>query len=641
MKKRNRIIALFTAYSFIVGSIEGYLFYIVHKGYSLNLVSIILMVRSSISSFFLNPNLSLGDAIETCKSYSAAPTVAFFTPFMAKMLLYLYAIAHVVAPLCTASVALIFFESFVRRMKLKYSKRNQPCAIIFGNNATTKKMIQNSQKKHPNQRILLIASEEISKEERLALLRKNIEIVEEDLLSLNEDEIPGFLQKINLPLAKEIFLMEESTTKNFSLYMKLSANGGSTIDKDCVLCCQCEEPSMRKWFVDYYNEHKEECVAPKLFHLSHIRALNVLHHTPLPVKKKNQPIHILIAGLGEMGQELLIETINQSIYSGTNPIIIDAIDYNMNHKKDIFLRRFSSDYASSEANQLVINDTQSDGSLTVNFRNLNISGRKFLDYLNGQSSLDYAVLCIENMDASFACMEGLLEYSRKNAQSSFPIITCLMTDPALTKYINDSRSHENVVVIDSKEYLDINHIVNHSLEESAKDFHKIYNSLNIISELEFKKMQNAPEAIEVTKWENVTQYKQDSSRYVALHQNIVKQMLEDAFGDQVHHQLDAWFGEQGSILQQHGNIYTYCDSLDDTLAKIKATPFLNDFGKSEHRRWMYMNVVRGWSYAPEKDEVGLLSPYMLPWDELYTQYPHMCIYDLMPLLYEHMKKSMA
>ncbi len=636
MKKRNKILLFFTIYSVLIGSIEGYLYYIVHKGYELNLVSVILMARTSISSFFLNPNLSLGDAIETFRSYSAAPTAAFFTAGMAKILLYLYATVAVIAPLCTASVTLLFFESFLRTIKLKFHNNKLRRTILFGYNATTKRMLSNSSKKLEKGKIILVSSKELSREDRLSLLRQKVEVVEEDLTQIEDKNFTGFANKVKLSQADEIFIMEESTAQNFSLYMKLSSLGGQLIQKDTILCCQCEDASMVKWFIDYYNQHKTDCVAPKLFNLSHIRALNILESNPLPVKKDGQSIHILIAGLGSIGQSLLIEMINRSVYSGTNPIIIDVIDHNMNHKKDIFLRRFASEYADGSSNSLTIDGTQADGSLTINFHNLNISGRKFLDFLNGQAGFDYTAICIEKVEDSVICMEGLSEYAKKQPKKPFPIVTCLMTDPELTRYINHSRSEDNITVIGSKQYLSMENIVNRSLEESAKSFHALYNSLNIMSESEYKKQAAAPNP-GAEPWEDVTQYKQDSSRFVALHQPIAVEMLKGAFAGKEKEQLEAWFGEHGSILQKRGNNYIYQGSMENLIAQVRQIPFLNQFGQMEHRRWLYMNAVRGWSYADTKNERTLQTPYMVTWDALYESYPYMCIYDLMPLLYEHQR----
>jgi hypothetical protein len=43
---------------------------------------------------------------------------------------------------------------------------------------------------------------------------------------------------------------------------------------------------------------------------------------------------------------------------------------------------------------------------------------------------------------------------------------------------------------------------------------------------------------------------------------------------------------------------------------------IDELAEMEHGRWNAERLLQGWRYAPQKDAIKKLSPYLVPWDEL-------------------------
>lgn len=103
--------------------------------------------------------------------------------------------------------------------------------------------------------------------------------------------------------------------------------------------------------------------------------------------------------------------------------------------------------------------------------------------------------------------------------------------------------------------------------------------------------------------------------------------------------LEAFFGENGTILKKNGTSFLFEDTPEVLVQKLNAHPFLREMGIIEHRRWCYSRAMDGWSFGTVKNEIKRESPYLVSWDELCLKNPEVCIYDYMAFLMLMTKKE--
>lgn len=637
MKKREKVLIALAVYSVLIAIAEGIIYYVIQKGFGCNFASIIATIRNAISCFFFAPGLSIGDAMSGFAGFLERPDASNVIIQIMRYILYLYASVIIIAPLCTITLIAASFETLIRKSANGLQNGKKDRIMIFGYNELVLRMLENSSEYIGKTKVHLISNKNISQTEELALLRKKVTVHTMDALNCDDREFIQFLKKVRVDQAHKIFLMESSSSADFSLYIRLSVLGKGYLHNDTIICCECEESAMRQLIKDYYNQHKKEFVPPKLFDIAGIRADALLKNQPLILEEGVKPFHILIAGFGKTGQELFMRMVNSAVTCSSNEIVFDIIDYHMDKKKDYFLCRCDDTYFSVSEDRIEIDESKADGRLVVNFHNIDICGKRFRDFLNThtESRFDYAALCMEDVDSCLQCIVELNDYIIRRKMQPFPIVSSVTTDPEIAVYLNEEDGqYANVYFIGSKQYLTLENILNSAMEQSARSFHGLYTKLSVLSYCDYRKIKDDRKNDPVADWDEIFLYKQDSSRYLAMHQPVIQQIIRRELQEHTKVLLKQWFGPHGSVLEKLENDYIYREDAASLAEKINSNAFLREMGKMEHRRWCYMNAFEGWSWAPVKDNQKRQSPYMIPWDELCEKYPEMCVYDLMPLLLE-------
>ncbi len=133
MKKRayNKALTALAALSFLIASIEGYIFYREYADFWF--FRILLTVQNSIKAFLFSPNISAEDVLKTLSD--AGSSLELYVGLA-------YVVAAFVAPLCAATALFVAAERFFRKGLERWMARRQDGILIFGYNRDVKTLLQ-------------------------------------------------------------------------------------------------------------------------------------------------------------------------------------------------------------------------------------------------------------------------------------------------------------------------------------------------------------------------------------------------------------------------------------------------------------------------------------------------------------------
>lgn len=327
---------------------------------------------------------------------------------------------------------------------------------------------------------------------------------------------------------------------------------------------------------------------------------------------KDWKLHLLIIGFGRLGQQILLQSMNMGVVSSENDILIDVVDFNIENKKSIFENHFSGKYVKMDDEKLIIPREYADGKFEVRFHNMDTRYRQFRNILqeNGDPKKDgiytYVAICIENADVSLHCMSEVERYLKENSS-------------------NGERGKVSIGV-------------------------RMESNRQIKKKKEDKREKRREELIEDC-WKNMLLFKRNSNLAIAQHANV-REKIPNKICCEL---LEKYFGENGSILKDEGNVWTFKEDeaeLVDNLNNNKEYAQILEYAKLEHRRWCYFMASCGWRSLNSMNWVKNSSikgnACLCNWEELSTKVEktgsedpkyYACKYDLMPLLMEYTKRN--
>ena len=136
-------------------------------------------------------------------------------------------------------------------------------------------------------------------------------------------------------------------------------------------------------------------------------------------------------------------------------------------------------------------------------------------------------------------------------------------------------------------------------------------------------------------WNELTLFRRNSNRAVAFHQRVKELWFGDAQKQQLVKEIDG-------LLERQGNAWFYSCEEEEFASRQSKASLLGELSKMEHRRWCYYMISCGWtktkSFSDKKDDTQKKNPCVSTWQDLMTNNPDMCKYDLMPLLILEDKK---
>ena len=622
-KKYGPILWALALVSFIVATLEGIFYFARYSQYPL--FRALMTLENSCKAFVFAPTIKIGDVLASLESVS---------PFQ-QAVGYAYGLAVFFAPLCTASALLLWAELAVRRLRgARHRKGAQ--VLIFGWNENVRTLVSGEYADGEEQyRIHVVTSARLSEEDELWLFRNGAVPHQMDILSASSSRREKLFRQLSARQARWVLLMEDSPTRNFSIYRAMSEDGGSPLLKDTQYYCLCEDEATRSIIEDACDERLAGRAGITLFSLSELKADSVFSavkdddSSSMPLHAVNSPdrldIHLLIVGFGTVGQAVLLQAINLGVLSSQNRLCVDVVDLDIDKKRDLFTNRFHASVDSaSRKDELLITAPTADGELRIRFHQTDVRGREFarlLERLNRELPLTYAAVCMEQADNGMHCIVEL-----KKLDVHFPIALRMENEFQAAGYLkqNDGTFKEVFPIAVSDHMLRISNICHEERERKAQQFHKIYESIRLLP----LGAEPGGRPQEERSWIQLKMYQRRANILLYRHQTV-----KNIFGRLSPETRERCFGKNGTILQHMGDgSYRCCYEGSAMADAINAEPEIRELGMTEHRRWCYVMAMQGWRWGEKKDEARRKTPYLTTWDVMCEKYPDVAIYDLMSYL---------
>lgn len=653
MKKRNKsysgkILFCLMLFSVLIATVEGILFYSDEKNVFFR---ILLILENDITLFGFGAKISLADSFSFLKEQTFPGS---------NLLCYAYAVSVFVAPYCTVVVlyrVLEYLFSFV--FLLRPGKGKNP-VVIFGYDDTVREMLEQEAKRKKQVRIYVISEGEFSVEQRYALRKMGCEPHTFDCLSATKKELSSFVKKIPFEKTKTILLFEKDAVKNFSLLQMFALDKQSAGKRAVVLpenakvYCRCENEDVTGLIEKYYNECKsgEKGYDLEVFSLAEFQVREMYDRYPLFTYYENREealvdreLRLLIVGFGTVGQQALLQAMNLGVVHSKNSIRIDVVDACIEDRIATFTNRFSKQVYRMEGNCLRIKPEVADGSLEIYFHNMNVQHRCFHELIREQteeSFYHYAVVAMKDAGAALHCVMELKQELKQLGKNNVPILLKMEQDKRLAEYVADNMSQfANVFVLPSGGMaLSLETLVERTLDTNAKQHHQLYSTIRFEEKTKQKAGEKTPSADE--RWKGLSLFKRESNRASAAYRETaeaVAKKLAKENGVALKPYLDGIFGANGTLFRYDGTVWRQ-DGTEAFLAAVRKDAFAYEFMATEHRRWCYFMISKGWKCG-ETDESGnrRTNPCLVTLKELEIKEPDKCGYDLMPLMALYLKQK--
>lgn len=646
--KYGTFLLLFASLSFIIATVEGYLYYSRYEEFGF--FRILITLQNSIKAFLFSPLLTVEKVLDSLLT-TTAPLELFFG--------FAYVIAVFVAPLCTATaLALAIRRLFYKKFRL-WMQRKDEAYILLGYNENVKRLLKNQQRKNvdgPSPMVFLLSRHDLPEEEELALLRQNIFFFELDLPYASDQQLRSFFRKVRMKRIQKIFLLEDSSMQNVSLYMQLQEKaicwkGDPLLEfhKDAICYCRCTETHARELAIDFYDdtllaaeEAGNKAVPPVglyLFDIAELRVRKSFDKHSLWSRSDCAhtanafDAHILIVGFGRVGEQTLRQAINLGVAHSQSRIRIDVVDLDALEKKAVFAGTFSPDYSvedPADPHRIRIGSPVADGLLEICFYDIDVRKGAFSTFLREQAArmpYTYAAVCINDVDIGIQSITSIERYACSAA--AFPITVKMEYNDQLAAYLDKNQNtYQNIISLGSSHSVDalcLDDIINDQTEEKARAYHEIYRRMHLHRPGEPEE-DDAP-------WEKLPYYRQNANRLLCHHSKTLDFVLDSLFlQDNAISVLRQQVAELG-LVSGDGISYTFDFPEETLMERISAHPVLGELARLEHRRWCYVMLLSGWSgQCSEKNAAKKENPCICDWDTLCRIKPHTAKYDLLPLL---------
>ena len=648
MRKKlfNRILLIMAMISFVVAMVEGYFYYAEYAGYPM--FRFMLMLQNSVEAFAFSADISITSVIKNFATERSAFQVCVD---------YVYALIVFVAPLCTMTFLYKAFETVLKwNIKIHKDKMSEQI-IVFGYNDRVKALLSKEKRCETGRRrkIQVVTAGELPSYDELNLLENGVTVVSFECLGASEAKLKRFYRDIKIKQAAMILLMEESYSKNFSLYHML--NDSADVPETAKIYCNCEEDSICRIIEAYYDgmdvaQKKNDL---ELIDVTQIQARKILQEHPLHAyyEGKDLPIeqwhvHMLILGFGKLGQQLLLQAMSQGVIHSGNRILIDVVDVRIDELKSVFENHFSSQYFDIQENEIRVRQGGADGQLILRFNKMDLRYKKFqqlLEELATEDPFTYAAVCVKDQDINLHCVLELERFFEKRDEKDISIGIRMDVDQRVARYLTqDQGLHKNVFAMESIEHaLTLGDVLASDINEKAKEYAYIYSAMDVCCEEDMVDTALVGEGIRLKDieetWRSLKLFMRDSNRDLSCHAPVKERAIRE-FGDR-DTLIRTYFGPNG-VLRKIGKRWVFRGTEEELVKQINDDPFLKEMAMLEHRRWCYAMAGRGWKAGKGPKNMALReNPCMVDWKTLCEVKPAVCKYDLQPmmLMYEQLAEE--
>jgi len=593
------------AFSFLIAAWEGFIYY---SDYSqTRFLQLLLVLENSIKAFLFSPELSAEDVVSSLQE--TTDTLEYLVGFA-------YTAAVFIAPLCTATAAYHTLERLLRK-GVRASDKEKNISVVFGWNDTVESMLTADTKKEAP--IYLFTDTPLSDEQQLTLLRHNVTLCH------------GADPKRSLRIwkrANRFFLLDASSSRNFSTYITLRRWWESAPRQPGSVprvICACGEPGIRELFAKFHDKNNQDTSLPvSLFSFPDLKARSLWAEYPIcsynfdPNSKisadSRYDVHMLIAGLGQLGSQVLEQAVSLGVLSSSGALTFDVIDKRGKELMRFFAARFASDYIESdyENAQLTIPSRHADGMLTIRFHTIDVDGgdlRPLLNELNRQNPFTYAAICLKNPDSAIRCTDQLSQVLLEAGQN-IPVAVRMEFSQKVADFLREESPFYGRVfpICGGLTSITLDTLSDKDAYAGAVQFNYEYEKWS--AQLGgYENSLSTPEAA----WNTKDYFQQDSSLFQYLHQAVKKMRFE----------YDRAVPVESNEVSSHEMALLGSPPLSGAQAL--------EFARLEHRRWCYYMAIHGWGMG-EKNKVQKRNPCMVPWFELCSNEStsKTCPYDTTP-----------
>ena len=651
-RQTGKVIFYLAIGSFLITLMEGMLYYST-EAFPNPLFRWMMIVQNSIKAFGFSSNISISTVAGIMQESQDVVEIVVG---------YLYAIAMFMAPYCTVAYIYKVVEHLLR---IKYwnwwFQGKKTRCIIFGYNEEVKALLDQYDKK--KYRIHLVSAD-IDDEQSLDMLQEGIIVHKVDLLK-NPNDAAYFLKQMELKDTGNIVLFETSSARNFSLYKLFhneNLNSEIKMQPDIKFYCRCEEAGIQSILEDYHDTNIEKCRDIEIVSLPELRVRQMISNNRLHQyymkntyeklsydERKNWHLHMLIVGFGKLGQQLVLQAMNQGVVSSENNIVIDVVDFNIEEKKSIFANNFNDEYVEIIENEIRIPSGKADGNLIIRFHKMDIRFHEFRKFLNTYGEAEhvftFAAICLKNTDVSLHCLNQIQQYLYRNGKSDGVCVAVRMEyDKNMAQYLGgENNKYKNVFVIeDAKSTISLDELLHDEVNKDAKRFNWIYDRCNLMTDAKYEEVLSDKKEIvkkdnEQEAWRKLPLVLRNSNRALAYHQEVKNLYMKGQ-------KFDKYFGNDGIFLKDRGDVWT-CKSADEVVKlqnDKEKYPLIHELSKLEHRRWCYYMASCGWKQTDDptanKNIELKENPCLCTWDNLVKNKPDTCMYDMMPLILQYIKE---
>ncbi len=382
-----------------------------------------------------------------------------------------------------------------------------------------------------------MADTELPEKEVRELMKQNVFFRRMDCVYAPEENLRELLDEVRVQRTGKIFLLDDSSMRNASLYLRLcklakSAPEGALFPEGAVCCCRCAENCVRELVTDYFDVDRPS-LGLYLFDLAELRVRKAFRRYPLwgnqfqaqraidptlPAEQFN--VHILIVGFGGVGEQFLRQTVNLGVAHSDSTILIDVVDQDAIRKKERFCSALELDDAFVGDNEIRVGAGRpgadmADGLLRIRFHEIDVRENRFSQFLRetaAEMPLTYAAVCIKDLDAGIRCISAIERYTADEAHP-FPVAVKLECSEQLAEYLDrNDKTFGTVFAMDGigpEKAFTLRDIYNSRTEKQARAYHEIYRSISF-----------APQGESVTPgagWDELKLYQQQANRLLYCH----------------------------------------------------------------------------------------------------------------------------
>ncbi len=618
-KRYTPMLWVLAGFSFAAALAEGYFYYGQYAAHPL--LRVLMTVQNALKAFLFSPDLEIKE-VAAALDGAAEPELAAG---------YAYGVAVFTAPLCTATALFLLAERAVCRAFAGLRNWGGTPVLVCGYNADVRAMLEGQERKDPRRyRIHLACAEPLDDKILLWLARHGAVCHQADLLTMPEGRRTALFRRIRLDRVKLVLLMEPSATRNFSLYRALTAPG-SPLGEGARCYCLCEDEAARRIIEDACDQSRGSGRAElSLFSLAEMEADSVFASVPLHTvnleREESRPdrldVHLLIAGFGAVGQQVLLQAVNLGVLSSSNRVCIDVVDQDMERGWERFTNRFHPSVdAEPDGDEIRLAPPTADGELRIRFHRADVMGRGFarlIERLHGEMPLTYAAVCPGQADAGMHCAVELQKLG-----GGFPVALRMEQDLEAAEYLEQDRGtfREVFPIPVSSRLLSVDYISDEDRARQAREFNRAY-----------QEVQPVPEGGHGSEsgedgWRELKMYQRRANFLLCRHQ-VVKRAINPLSPEM----RERCFGPEGIILRRGADGY-HCGRDGRAMSDaINAVPEIRELAMTEHRRWCCVMAADGWHLAARKNEALRQTPYLTTWEIMCREHPDVAVYDLLTYL---------